>query len=238
VALYTGGRMTAIAAVKPPYSSPDQAYAHLGPETSYAPYEVREDGDWVLVLFTETGVARLFATLQEVGRRYTWSIYRHDVYVSAAHLSAKVPTETLRSLAEKVGLDTTGSSLEVATILWNHYQQHGDRVTNRRLNLSSNSADEDKYLVRVDLLKDERVAELLTTLPKQAQVIAKALADAERSTYTEEELVKFSSDLLLTGKLKTKQDPFRVVRYYAPALYDLGVMRYESRRVEVEDAHP
>ena len=224
------------AAAKPPYDHIKEAYGHLAKQDAYQPYEERDDKDWVLVFFHETLTARLFRTLEDVGRRYAWDTYRHNVYVKPAQFATKFTTVKLTEMCKGLGLDIAGKTAQaLAQQLWDHCQSTGDRVTNGNLSGASNAADEDKYMVHVSLLKDPDMAGLIDTLPKQAKIIASSLAEAEKSVYTEDELISLSNKLVGTGKMQTKQDPFRVVRYYLPTLAGLGLVTYNSRRTAGED---
>lgn len=88
-----------------------------------------------------------------------------------------------------------------------------------------------EYRVELDKLRQELAC--LTTkelgLPRQAFVIANGLLAEERSTYSPEELDKFSIMLSREHKLKTKQDPLRVVKYYLPLLADKGWVIYPRK---------
>ena len=222
--------------LKPPYGEIKKAYGHLLKDDSYQPYEHRDDDDWVVVLFTETMVVRLFKSLEDVGRMYEWCIYRFNVYVKAEQLSAKHTGVKLGAMCEKVGLDVKGKPpLVMARMLWDYCQEKGDKVVTA-IQSSTDKAVQDQYVytVRIDLLKDPKIQQLVTKLPNQAQIIATALCEEEKTSYTEEELDRFAKQLFISQKLKTRQEPFRVVRYYCPALSDIGVMSYTARRKKEE----
>ena len=218
--------MTAVAA-KPPYDSVRDAYSHLAREDRYQPYEHRAEEDWVLVLFPETLTIRLFKTLEDVGQHYNWCTYRTNVYVKPEQLSAKHGTLGLMTLGERLGLtELRGlAPLAIAKLIWNKCQAVGDRVAKPPQAV----AQRELYRVRVDLLKD---LTLFKDLPKQAQVVAKGLADEEKTSYTKEELESFARQLVISGRLKTKQDASRIVYYYLPALADLEVVSYPGRRAK------
>jgi len=219
--------------MKPPYDRIDQAFEHLVKEDSYPPYEVRDEGDYVVVFFPQTLSVRLFKTLENVGRLYNWSVYRHDVYVKPEQLAAKFTTVKLVEFCERANLDQLEglTALELAQRLWSWCQETGDLAT--KFDGRTKGLEEDKYLIRVDLLKE--MTEEIAKLPKQARIIATAFAEAEKTTYSEDELTTFAVNLAVSGKLKTKQDARRVVDYYRGALADLGVMTYSSRRERKEE---
>ena len=82
-------------------------------------------------------------------------------------------------------------------------------------------------------MKDPMIMSLVAQLPRQAKIIAENLALEETTAYTEETLGSFARRLVATGKLKTKQDPLRVVLYYMPTFADMGVATYPTKK-EVE----
>lgn len=237
-------------AAKPPYDSIRQAYQHLLKYEDRAPYDYREDDNWAVVYFDKTLVVRLFPTLELPGKWYAWGIYRENVLVNPEQLALKftgvrlveVYNHLRHSVSKKTGealeppLDENWieQPLKVAKLVWTQFQAVGDRVTRApQTNIAQQQAD--KYNVRVDLLKSPDWEAELKSLPKQARVIAQGLADSEKTTYTERELESFARELAFTKKLKTKQDPIRVVKYYCPQLADLGLMSYPTKRSSAEE---
>ena len=233
-------------AASPPYDNIRQAYQHLLKYEDRAPYDYREDDNWVVAYFDQTLPVRLFPTLELVGKWYNWCVYKENVLVNYEQLAIKFTGVRLveiynhlrNSVAEKSkqpiepALDETWNDqpLKVAKLVWVQFQTVGDRVTRSPQSNPSSQQHSDKYTVRVDLLRSSDWEDEIKKLPKQARVIAMALGDAEKSTYTEQELTSFARELAFTKKLKTKQDPIRVVKYYCPQLADLGLMSYPTKR--------
>ena len=122
--------------------------------------------------------------------------------------------------------------MELSRLLWAWCQANGDKVVNEAASKAAGE-EKDKYRVRVDLLKDPMIMSLVAQLPRQAKIIAENLALEETTAYTEETLGSFARRLVATGKLKTKQDPLRVVLYYMPTFADMGVATYPTKK-EVE----
>lgn len=237
-------------AAKPPYDSIRQAYEHLLKYEDRPPYDYREDDNWAVVYFDKTLVVRLFPTLELPGKWYSWGIYRENVIVNPEQLALKftgvrlveVYNHLRHSVSKKTGEplepalddDWVEQPLKVAKLVWTQFQAVGDRVTRApQTNIAQQQAD--KYNIRVDLLKSPDWEDELKSLPKQARVIAQGLADAEKTAYTERELESFARELAFTKKLKTKQDPIRVVKYYCPQLADLGLMSYPTKRNNAEE---
>lgn len=230
----------------PPYDTIRQAYEHLMKYEDRQPYEYREDDNWAVVYFDRTLIVRLFPTLEMIGKVYSWSIYRANVFVNPEQLAIKftgvrlvevynhlrhvVSKKSGEQLVEPLGDEWSNEPLKVAKMVWDQFQIMGNRVTRVGQGNAMNSQDSDKYQIRVDLLKDPANADELASCTKQCRVIAQALADEEKTTYTEKELTSFARQLSISGKLKTKQDPLRVVKYYCPQLADLGFMSYPTKR--------
>ena len=232
--------------LSPPYDNMRQAYQHLLKYEDRPPYDYREDENWEVVYFDQTLVVRLFPTLELCGKWYNWSIYKSNVLVNPEQLAIKftgvrlvdIYNQQRAAVAKKLDkpveppLDETWTEqpLKVAQLVWVQFQTIGERITRQQNGGSGTRQESDKYTVRVDLLKSPDWEEELKALPKQARVIARALADSEKTTYTEKELDSFARELSFTKKLKTKQDPVRVVKYYCPQLADLGLMSYPTKR--------
>ena len=222
-------------AAKPPYNNIEHAYNHLKRDDRYQPFEPRYEDDWVLVLFPETMSYRLFETLENVGKFYQWCIYRSNVYVRPEQLAAKHTSAKLLEMCKALNLDTENkTSIELSKMLWKYCQETGDKVV-KAVVAAEEAEEKDVYTVRIDLLRDSKVWALVETLPLQAKIIAAALRDTGASMYNEDELSDFAKDLVKRGILKTKQDPFRVVRYYAPQFSDIGVMTYTARKKKTDD---
>lgn len=239
------------AAQLPPYGNVKEAYTHLlSPDQAYGPWENRPDGDWVVVYFKETCVVRLFQNLEMVAKWYNWTTYQANVFVNFRHFAAQLTTGELGriydTLNERPALktslrvdvprlpprDANATGLDLSRHVWALCQQVGDRIQGHKLAAHNADTHRDKYAINLNLLKSGESQAIIENLPKQARIIALALAMAERMSYSEDELNGFARDLILTGQLKTKQNAFRVVRYYAPVLAELGFMSYDSRRVD------
>ena len=67
-----------------------------------------------------------------------------------------------------------------------------------------------------------------TDLPKQAKAIAAGLHKAQYDFYTESEMREFMLNLVAERVLKTKQDPWRILRYYRKDLTHHGVFTYQE----------
>lgn len=238
-------------AQSPPYDNIRQAYQHLLKYEDRPPYDYREDNNWAVTYFDQTLSVRLFPTLELPGKWFSWCVYKENVLVNHEQLAIKFTGVRLveiynhlrDSVAKKLdkpvepplGDDWNDQPLKVAKLVWEQFQIVGDRITRAPGGNPNAQQHSDKYTVRVDLLKSEDWEEQINALSKQARVIAQCLADQEKTTYTEKELESFARELAFTKKLKTKQDPIRVVKYYCPQLADLGLMSYPTKRKNAEE---
>lgn len=241
---------------KPPYGDVSQAFRHLAKQDSYAPYEERNQDEWVVVFFHETLTCRLFPTLEAVGKYYNWQVYATNTFLEPAHLSMRFTGQELVQIFNELREPTLERShinpdhnvrigpydpalpdeaanvpIEVAKKVWGQLQIVGDRVTGIGQNMAS-TRDEDpnRYQVKIAELKEAIENDALAHLPRQARIVAQGLADAEKTSYSEEELQSFARQLVITGKLKTKQNSARIVKYYAPNLNELGLLIYPRRK--------
>lgn len=220
------------APVKPPYNSRKDAYRHLVGVDGYQPFEYRPKGRWIVVFFKETMTARIFPTLENVADLYSWCIYMHDVYISPEHMAAKIPTPVIKRAIEHYNgtFNEPDTPIELARKLWALLQEHADPVVEKLKKSKSNAMEDDKYHVRVDLLLDPNYKEQIDGLVKQARMIAQELGKAQKTTYTVPEMTTFMRDMHAKKILKTKQDPFRIFRYYAPIFSDMGLVTYRGRK--------
>lgn len=224
----------------PPYTHVSQAYQHFKKDElgrGYAPYDERRDGDWVLVYFHQTQRALLFPTLESVSDWFAWDIYRHNVFLSPDELNARHTSRQLEGLLLKLGWEEPMPiGPKLAEAAWKLAQLQGMKHPKIRQSVGKPKSLQ-LYTVDIQALKTPEGQAKLATLPKQARVIGQAFAETALSSFTQEELDGFSRRLIVSGKLKTKQDPCRVVAYYLPTLSDLGFVTYPGRR-KVEETAP
>jgi hypothetical protein len=121
---------------------------------------------------------------------------------------------------------------EMSERVWTLIQEVGDRV--RSINLL-NELDEDLYVIRLDLMTTEIGMEMIKAYNNQKRIVANGLIELGKSKVTELELTEMMRALVTYGKLKTKQDPMRIFRYYAPELGDDGFVYYPGKRHKRED---
>ncbi len=122
---------------------------------------------------------------------------------------------------------------EIAERLWVLIQEVGDRV--RTISAINEMDDEDMFIIRLDLMTNDLGQDTLATYTGQKRIVAQGLVDFGKSKATEIELTEMMRDLVTYGKLKTKQDPMRIFRYYAPEFGDDGFLYYPGKRHKRED---
>lgn len=100
----------------------------------------------------------------------------------------------------------------------------GNRVS--RLN-ASNEIRRGKRPVgfRIDLIRANEVLAANPKLPKQAMAIIRFLVEQEHDYYTRDEMIRLCNTVPFLQALKTRQDPYRIWRYYTPTLAKLGVVK-------------
>lgn len=210
-----------------------QAYKHL--ETEAMPgYARREDGDMVALIFARTGVVRLFRKLETVGNWYSLGVYRTSVYTSAEQMAKRMTDTEIRRVVWRYGgakrdahHDLKG--LELARVAWTYLQERADKVERDWPQQDKPSSDQRKY--KVDVAKLKSSADVIAKFPRQCRVVAEEMSRLASTSYTDDEIASFARQLHISGKLKTKQDPERIVRYYLPTLAEYGFVDYSSRRV-------
>lgn len=213
---------------------PDQrlAYRHLLKADKYDPWSERGEGERVVVIFPLC--VRLFRTLEDVGRVYSWSVYKHNVFISPEHLNLKKTSAELRELYDRLSgcpAPSDISSQELAKYTWDLCQKHGDKVNGIK-HVNQATGEVGKFLVNLDKAKETREQGIKVT--KQLGVIIDGLIENETSSYSPDGLKKFANGLLNSGRLKTKQDPLLVVKYYVGELRKLGIMSGGERRRRTE----
>ena len=222
------GRM---AAVMQPHCKADGRAAH----------EPRPEGDRVVVLFTRTGVCRLFDKLDTVGNWYSADTYERHVYVTPRQMALKLTDGTMiRCLGwlDTRAMDRARSSalkgMDLATLLWQTCQRWGKHVTREFPQETSRESDSKKFIVDLSRLSSDEGKALLAKKPRQCQVVADAIWQCQQSVLTDDEMDSLARRTLTSGKLKTKQDPCRIFRYYLPTLAELKMVEYRTRKVKDE----
>lgn len=165
------------------------------------------------------------------GPEKLWEAY-HTLRV---RLSART---SLKGAAEGPHCETLPEDLrfarnEIAERLWALIQEVADRVSG--INILHENDDEDLYIIRLDLMTSPVGQDIISTYTGQKAIVAKGLLDLEKSKATEIELTEMMRALVTYGKLKTKQDPMRIFRYYAPELGDDGFLYYPGKRHKRDD---
>lgn len=222
----------------------------------YADYEERPERQFVAYFTMATAPAvcnvRLFATLDRAHIAYgkgnrnicqraedLANLYNPEQLWQAYHtLRVRLSCRTsLKGAAEGPHCEELPEDLRfargvIAEHLWDLIQEVADRVSG--INILSERDDEDTYTIRLDLMVGAGAARVAQFTGQKA-IVAQALIDMGKTKATELELTEMMRDLVTYGKLKTKQDPMRIFRYYAPELGDDGFLYYPGKRHKRED---
>lgn len=112
---------------------------------------------------------------------------------------------------------------QLLTAFWNLALAVADRVTRDH---TKGRKGKRPTGYKIDLVKaNEALADTSLKIPDQARAIIAWLTNQEFDYYTREEMIRHCHSVIFLKAIKTKQDPWRVWRYYGPLLTKLGVLR-------------
>jgi hypothetical protein len=225
----------------------------------YYPYEERPDGDWVLSFHPEPfktsghlsvrlfpsydkaenyygvkGAKRCYLSASDFAKKFggesmlTWFRHLNGAEAATSSVRAESKCEPLDDLPD----DSIYNRGLVALRLWEVCQAVGDRVRGANTNYE---LDEQLFVVRIDRLATEEGQVLVQSYTKQKRIICEGLLALNKAKCEELELQAMMRLLVTSDKLKTKQDPWRIFRYYAPELGDDGFLYYPTKRHKRED---
>jgi hypothetical protein len=106
--------------------------------------------------------------------------------------------------------------------LWNIAIERGDHVKTLNPGRSALNEDKDAYRHYPNLLKDKK--QTFDWYPKQARIILETIIRSLPERFLEEDIRQVITNLVASGKLKTKQDPFYVFQYYRPRFIEDGFL--------------
>lgn len=150
-------------------------------------------------------------------------------YRQSVIMLGSVKMELTPDSAEKLIADGERDALALG--LWNLCHLIGDPIYG-----SPDSPEvEGKFRIRLDLLTGPGYETTLREFPKQARTILEGLIENAEEVMDEDEMHKFIRRLGQSGRLKTRQDPVLVWKFYAPMLGDKGLVYYPGKRHKRED---
>lgn len=202
------------------------------------PTDPRPEGQRIVALWPRTGVCRLFDKLYSVGQWYSASTYDASVFVNARQMSLRMTNSTMLrcllaidvSAAAQAEADAL-SGMALAEVLWNACQRNGSLVSREYPNATRESEQTNKYAIDLAKLSSPEGKMELAKQPRQCRVVAEALVMENQPVLSDEEMDSVARRAHTGGRLKTKQDPCRIFRYYLPQLGEMGFVEYRSRRV-------
>lgn len=218
----------------------------------YAEHETRPEGQLAVLFFRQTYGVRLFET---EGRLYERAAsdrksLRREVFLEAADLPKVmslpvmlIHLEALTTAPARVTHDARDrwvarpdldprSPPSVARALWEVLQAVGDKVLKKP---QASRSRKNVFQVDLQFATSPEGAEALAKMPRQARVLSSMVVSLNKSSVDEDEMRGMVEHLHKVGTLKTKSDPWTIFRFYAPQFYDMGLMRYQGRRVEETD---
>lgn len=187
-----------------------------------------------LIFFPETGVARKFRSYDQAQEHYPG----HDVLAGPI----AVPLDAVEYWYEQlfdwaVDRDSLRVGTSQATSADGRHHPSPSNLDHPKTSreafwrLAESVADtvsfkkKDGYMVnlaRCDSLLANRELEVL---PTQAWSIVEFFAEERRDYYTRDEMRRLCNTVAFLVKVKTRQDPWRIFRYYRPTLTHIGVLQ-------------
>jgi hypothetical protein len=115
--------------------------------------------------------------------------------------------------------------IQFQSAFWDLANECGDKVS--RHNVSNEQGRKGKRPMgfRIDLVRANEVLAASPKLPKQAVAIVRFLTEQEFDYYTRDEMIRLCNSVPFLQAIKTRQDPYRIWRYYSPTLHKLGVLK-------------
>ena len=87
------------------------------------------------------------------------------------------------------------------------------------------------HTVDLSLASSPEGVQRVSEMPKQARQLVTMLLTLDKLVLEEKELKEAVDHLASVGTLKTKSEPWKIWSFYAPQLYDLGLGKYQGRRL-------
>lgn len=212
----------------------------------------------VIIFFKETLVVRIYPNLERAMHRYC---SKHDrklvIFADQDELSRHLSAEEVRyyhkaisdkTYSERPGCLTppeglsrddemfdymSGGKPYITERLWALMIAVGDQV--KELQAQAGFQDDTLFTVRLDRMRTDDGMTRVGAYNRQKKQICEALIELNLERPSEEELTMMMVKLVKDGRLKTKQDPWRIFRYYAPELGDDGYLYYPQKRHKLED---
>lgn len=113
----------------------------------------------------------------------------------------------------------------VAQAFWQLAETCGNKVTKYAANNQDGKKGKRKQGYTVDLVRANEVLAESPKMPTQALSIIRFLTEQEHDFYTRDEVIKMCNSVKFIQAMKTRQDPWRIWRYYTKDLIKLGVLK-------------
>lgn len=173
----------------------------------------------------------LFASAEELAKRWRPALLRDyikDLLAEPILYNTSLAKTKGELFIEPQEWPTDGKDL--AYLLWEVIMVYGDRVQG----VPDSPEQDDRYTIFIDKLKaNAELKPKWNMKQKQARQLLQMLLLNGHGAVREPELQAMVKNLVKTGVLKTKQDPWRVFMFYAPQFMDHGYITYPGRRKAV-----
>ncbi len=202
-----------------------------------------ETHEWVVVFYPPTGATRLLPNLDLVSTFVARSSTSPHVFKSPIdfqrrfdHLELEKMWKNVFKHPEGIGWPNTAigplptddektpPDCDTETLtreLWHLLQRVGDRIYRV---VPVQTRPKECYDVNLDLIQNlEASDDFKKAYPKQCRVIISALKKVG-PTPLERQLKDMMLNLVATGQLKTKQDPWLIMQFYRKKLIDAGII--------------
>jgi hypothetical protein len=176
----------------------------------------------ILALFEKTGTCRVFNSFNVAEEQYGVS----SLYSRPSQIDERITNLESASAAVYWWLKDRGEPIKappkttdrvvLAEWIFENGVAHGNKVF-------STPASKAKAGFRVDLEAAKRNLEN-KEVPKQVTQICSFFVEQKFDFYTKKELRQMCLTYSYMKHVKTKQDPWRIFRYYSPTLKELGVI--------------
>ncbi len=215
---------------------------------NYGPRDVRPSGSLCVLFYKETYTVRLYSKEQDV---YDWACatkacYAKEVFTCANDL-AKIfsvsqlnqhlrelttrrarPLYDARDRACRCPENDPHNPHSVAAALWTVLQTVGDPCT--RAPGYSAVPDEDRWRFDLDKINSPEGQAAIALMPKQARQLLKEAVMQGWKAVDEDRLRKDLTHMVMAGRLRTRQDPYKILSYYSGPMHEGGFVQYPGRR--------
>jgi len=142
------------------------------------------------------------------------------------HGDSYVTSNEGRKTFPKIRTAETWDANGIRQAFWELAVTCGNRVTKYAPNNETGKRGKKVTGYHIDLTRaNEVLADTETLLPDQAKAIIRFLTEQEFDYYTRDEMIKTCNGVKFIQAVKTRQEPWRIWRYYAKTLSTPGLIK-------------